>query len=80
MLSGLLVPGGIQAVGHHATILLYSLIFGKEPGPSASRVDSRGAQHPGASWWTLTLHRSESQEAEDVSSGPRKLCLGLTRS
>lgn len=61
-----------------STILLNSLISsGKEPGPSASRVGSSGTQHPGASWWTLTLHKGESQAAEDVSSGPTRLCLGL---
>lgn len=81
MLSGLLVPGSIQATGHHAAILLNSLIsFGKEPGPSPCGVGSRGAQHPEASWWTLTLYESESQAAKDVFSGPRKLCLGLTHS
>lgn len=81
MLSGLLVPGSVQATGHHATILLNSLSSsGKEPRPSTSRAGSRGAQHPEASWWTLTLYKSESQAPEDVSSGPRKLCLGLTRS
>lgn len=79
MLSGLVVPGSIQAASHHASILLKSPIsFGKEPGPSASGAGSSDAQHPGASWWMLTLRKSESQAAEDVSSGSRKLCLGLT--
>lgn len=81
VLRGVLVSGSIQATGHHATILLNSLIsFGKEPGPSASRGGNSGVQHPGVSWWTLILHKSESQAAEDVSSGPGKLGSGLTRS